>query len=120
MSGIRFLFDECVSHHVIRALLKMEPAIDLLFVGGPGAPPKMTPDADLLLAAEASGRILVSGDHTTMKAHIAARFAASHHTRGVVLLKPGWPIRAYAVDLLLIWAASEPAEWLDQTDWIPY
>jgi hypothetical protein len=120
MSGIWFLFDENVSHDLVKALKQAEPTIDFIVVGQAGAPPKGTPDPDLLLVAEREQRVFVSGDIGSVPKHVKAHNAAGHHNCGVVLLKRGFSIQAYVSDLTLIWGASEPAEWINRTDWIPY
>jgi hypothetical protein len=120
MTPLRFLLDECVSHDLIGALLSAEPAMDVIAVGQPGAPPKGTLDPDVLLAAETLGRTLISGDRSTMRRHLGDHFAAGHHTWGVILLRNGFPLARYVADIHLIWVCEGTADWLDRTDYIPY
>src|SRR5262245_48077893 len=113
MSQIRFLFDEDTDPDLIDALLRREPAVDALRVGWDGAPPTGTLDPDLLIAAEALGRMVVSNDKKTMPGHLAAHFAAGRHTHGVALLRQGFSFSAYVDDLLMLWTGSEAEEWVD-------
>jgi hypothetical protein len=120
MSPLRFLVDECVNRDIIAYLRSLEPDMDILVVGEPGAPIKGTLDPDLLLFAEAQGRALISGDRSSMTRHLADQFNASHHTAGLILLRGGFSIAHYAAEIHLIWFATTADEWLDRTDYIPY
>jgi hypothetical protein len=119
MSSPCFLGDENVPAELFAAL-RQQPGLDLLVVGEPGAPPLGTQDPDLLLAAEALGRLLLSMDRRTMPQHLADHFAAGHHTAGVALIRGGFTLAQVAQDILMIWSASTAAEWVDRTDYIPY
>ena len=77
-------------------------------------------DAELLRIAEGAGWSLVTLDRSTMPVHIQDHLAAGHHTNGVFILRSGFPIRALANDLLLIWSCSEVAEWRDQLTYLPW
>ena len=120
MSRCRFLFDEDVSLALTKALRQEQPAIDILHVGEAGAPPKRTPDSDLLVFAEATSRGLITRDRRTMPGHIADHLARGRHTWGVFILRRGFPLRRYIEDLLLIWSASEADEWQDRVESIPW
>jgi hypothetical protein len=119
MSQVRFLFDADTDPDLIEALVSREPGIDVLRAGWPGAPPTSTADPELLLFAEAEGRLLVSRDKKTMPGHLVAHFSAGHHTSGVVLLREGFGFGVLVEELLLIWAASEAEDWLDRTFYLP-
>lgn len=120
MTPLCFLVDECVNRHLIAHLRNIEPSMDFLVVGEPGAPPKGTPDPDLLLVAESRGRVMLSGDRSTMTRHLADHFAQGRHTVGLILLRGGFPLSHYASELRLIWFVTTPDEWTDRTDYIPY
>ena len=119
MSRLRFLFDEDTDPDVIDALLRREPTIDAVRVGWPGAPAAGTPDPDLLIAVESAGRMLVSRDRKTMPGHLIDHYTAGRHTHGVALLRDGFPLSAYADDLLMMWAVTEAEEWADATIYLP-
>jgi hypothetical protein len=120
MNPLRFLADECVSHDIIGHLREVEPDMDLLAVGEPGAPPKGTDDAEILLAAEACGRTVISGDRATMTKQLASHFREGHHTSGLILLRCDFSVGRYALEICLIWFATTADEWIDRTDYIPY
>jgi hypothetical protein len=119
MTVMRFLVDEDTAPYLAHPLRKKSPLLDVICVGEAGAPPKGTPDPDLLLFAEAERRTLISGDHNTMPRHEANHLAAGHHTWGVWLLRPGFSLMDYVDSILVGWGASEAEEWRDIIEWIP-
>lgn len=120
MSQVAYLFDEHVPPAVIKALLTAEPSIRLLVVGQHGAPPKRTPDPDLLAYAEFERMAVVTNDRQTMIQHAADHLAAGHHTWGVFLYSLyGMSAGSLADELLMIWVASPAAEWIDQIVFLP-
>ena len=119
MTQVRFLFDEDTDPDLIAGLLRREPAIDILRVGWPGAPAEKTKDPEVLLAAEALGRFLVSRDKRTMPDHLRAHFEGGHHTHGVALLRNGFSFGVLLDELLMIWSCSEAEEWADVTVYLP-
>ncbi len=119
MNKLGFLFDECVPAALTGAICQQEPTVDVLHVGDPGAPPRGTLDPDLLLAAEAMGRVLVTNDRRTIPGHLRDHFAAAHHTAGVMLLRRGFSCGRYAQEIFTHWATTTPDEWVDRTVYIP-
>jgi hypothetical protein len=120
MSGLQYLCDENVANALIDYLVRREPAIDVIRVGEPGAPPRSTPDPLLLLDAEANGRVLITQDKKTMPQHVADHLAAGHLTCGVIILRSGFSVKRYVDDLILFWAATQPDEWQDRLEYIPW
>lgn len=120
MSQLKFRLDECTSLGLLNALRSSNPAPDVIRIGEPGAPPRGTKDPQVLLAAQAAGRCLISRDGKTMKQHLQDHFAGGHHTCGVILTRRGFALKRYVDDILLIWHATTADEWIDRTDYIPY
>jgi hypothetical protein len=120
MSGMRFLMDEQVPPALEHYLRKKEPSLDVVRIGGPGAPPKGTLDPGVLLFAEAAKRAVITDDHTTMPVHAADHLAAGHYTWGIFLLRPGFSVPDHGNDILTMWAASEAEEWQNGIEWIPF
>ena len=120
MSQLTFLMDEDPSRALLHALRNCRPAPDIARIGEPGAPTRGTKDPQVLLAAEAAGRCLISRDRRTMRRHVQDHLNAGHHTFGVILTKGGFASKRYIDDILLIWHATTPDEWVDRTDYIPY
>ena len=120
MSHLAFLFDECIDPDLIDGLLRREPAIDVLRVGWEGAPPRGTQDPEVIIGADAIGRMLITNDKQTMPQHLRNHYAKGGHTHGVMLLRVGFSFRDYIDALLLLWVASDADEWLDVTDYLPW
>lgn len=93
---IKFLLDENLNPRIKRALLHLEPAIDIIRVGESDAPALGTSDADILLYLEQSQRLLVTDNRRTMPIHIAAHHAAHKHHWGVMLTIAQLPISRIA------------------------
>ena len=71
-------------------------------------------DLEVLSLAAQEGRILVTQDIRTMPRHFAAFLQRGDHSPGVILI-PQTIRAAAAIDaLVLVWAATEPAEWADR------
>jgi hypothetical protein len=117
---VRFLLDENVSPRLKTALLRLEPAVDVLRVGDPGAPSRGTTDPDILRYLEVSGRMLLTSNRKSVPAHIEAHWAGGGHLWGVLWVRPGTPIGRLAQELHLVWEASEAEEWVDRLDWVPF
>jgi hypothetical protein len=64
-------------------------------------------------------RVLVSHDVGTMPDHFRAFTDAGKYSAGVFLLPQSLDVGAAIDELLLIWLASEAAEWEDRIVWSP-
>jgi hypothetical protein len=71
----------------------------------------------LRIAAE-SGRVLVSHDRKTMPIYFT-RFVERGRSPGVLIVSQELDIGTAIEDLLLIWAATDPEEWIQQLGFIP-
>jgi hypothetical protein len=116
---VRFLLDENLDPRIITALLRRDPAIDIQRVGDPDAPPRATPDPDILRYAEQTQRLLVTNNRASMDVHLAAHYAAGGRHWRVFRLRDRASLGTIIEALYLLWAAREAEEWLDYTDWIP-
>ena len=119
MASPRFLLDEHVSHAIQDQLLRLDIAIEVLVVGQSPAPPKGTPDQDILLWIEHTGYILVTSNRRTIPAHLRAHQAAGHHVPGVLLLRRSASLRHIIEQMYLLWAASDAEEYTDQMLYLP-
>ena len=75
-------------------------------------------DPTVLRTAAESGRILISHDRATMPAHFA-RFLLSQASPGLIIVSQELDVGAAIEDLLIIWAASDAAEWRNQLGFVP-
>lgn len=117
---VQFLLDENVTPRPKTALLRLEPVIDVLRVGEPGAPPLGTLDPEVLQYLQVSRRMLITFNRKSMPAHINAHRAGGGHLYGLLWLRPNVPTGRLAQELYLVWEASEAEEWVDRLDWVPF
>lgn len=90
---IRFVFDECMPEHVLRAVEirnreKPHEFLDVVAVGDGNVLPKGTPDGAIIAWAEQAGRAIVTLDDSTMPAHLREHLAAGKHCLGVFCVRP--------------------------------
>lgn len=116
---VRFLLDENLSPRLKVAVLRLNPAIDILRVGEPNAPQLGTLDPDVLRYLEFSQRLLVTDNRTSMPEHLADHWADGGNIWGLFWVRPKTPIGQLAQELFLIWETTEAEEWVDRLDWIP-
>lgn len=114
--SVRFQADADLNQIIVRATLRLEPSIDFQTAHAAGLI-GLTDAAVLQLAAD-QGRILVSHDRRTMPAHFG-RFITTTVSPGVLIVSRRIPIAQLAEDILLIWAASEPEDWVNRIRSLP-
>lgn len=112
----RFQADADFNHKIVVGLRRREPAIDLLSAHEGGV--IGAPDPDVLRIAAESRRILISHDRKTMPGHFA-RYRETRSSPGVIIVSQDLDIGAAIEDLLLIWLATEPEEWIDHLGFVP-
>jgi precorrin-6B methylase 1 len=115
---IRFQADNDFDERVIRALLRLQPAIDFQTATAIGFH-LGTPDNQVLARAADEGRVLVSHDIQTMPRHFAA-FIVNRNSPGVLIVSQALPIAEAAYLLLLIWEASETEEYINLIYRLPW
>src|SRR5215475_15027622 len=105
---IRFQAGYDFDNDIIRALRRLQPAID--FPTGHEAGLKGLNDQEVLAIAAREGRMLVTHDRHTMPWEFA-QFLSIQTSPGVVLISQDLPLSIAVEELLLIWEASEAEEW---------
>lgn len=120
MSAPCFLLDEHVPIFIQVQLERMEPELRVYAIGDGLAPPKGTPDPDILIWIEAQGCMLVTNNRSTIPAHLRADLDQGRHVPGIIQLPRRMRgIGAILDDLLLIWGASRAGEFQDQIVYLP-
>ena len=114
---VRFQADADLNQIIVKATLRLEPSIDFQTAQAAGL--TGLSDAAVLQLAADQGRILVSHDRRTMPAHFG-RFFTTTVSPGVLIVSRRIPIAQLAEDLLLIWAASEPEDWVNRIRSLPF
>lgn len=116
-SRVRFLADASLHHAIVAGCLRREPAIEFLSADAAGL--EGVSDPDVLALAARLGRLLVTHDHRTMPLHFAEFVAGGHSSPGVFLVKQHTPLGAVIEDLVLVWTASTPEDWINRLVEIP-
>ncbi len=114
--SIRFQADADFNEKIIAAVLRREPAIDFRTAVEAGLPGLEDPVV-LAVTAE-SNRVLVSHDLKTMPRHFG-QLVLGASSPGVILIPQRMPIAEAVENLILIWAATEPGEWIDRVYIVP-
>lgn len=111
---VRFLLDENLSPRLKMAILRFNPAIDVLRVGDPDTLPLGTLDPELLHYLEISHRLLVTNNRTSMPQHLEAHWASGGQIWGLFWLRPNATISRCAEELYL--TSSPPYKSEDSID----
>jgi hypothetical protein len=115
-----FLIDEDTGPRLAAALRREAPDLRVYVVGRDPAPPRGTPDPDLLRWIEMTGCLLVTRNRTSMPEHLRDHLALGGHVPGILVVRSRhitW--RQLLDDLLLIWGAAAPNEYADRIVYLP-
>jgi hypothetical protein len=118
MSRPRFLADQDFNENILRGVQRLEPAVE--FARLRDLQLDKASDADVLGDAAAESWIVVSHDVNTMSAAANARLASGQPMAGLLLVHQLAPMAAVIDNLVLIWAASEAEEWINQVRFLPF
>lgn len=113
---VRFIGDYNFNGEIIDGLIRREPSID--FLSGFEADLYGVADPDVLSKAANEGRVLVTHDQRTMPSHFG-EFILRRQSPGVFIISQRLEIGAAIEELLLIWSASESAEWMSRIVYLP-
>jgi len=104
MSKVRYLLDENVNRAIQRQLRRLDPNIEVIAVGEPGAPPAGSPDPEILEWIEKHGYILVTENRSTMPVHLKEYWAKGGHVPGVFFLRPFASLSA-VIEMVFFWSS---------------
>ena len=113
----RFLADADLKRAIVAGVKRREPVVDFQTAQDAGL--EGLNDPDVLAVAAQQGRILVSHDFEPCLAIFGA-LCPGKRARGVFLISQDSPIRVAVEALLLIWAASDFAEWENHLTYLPF
>ena len=111
---IRFLADADLKFQIVVAVRHGERTVDFQSANEAGLKPLKDPQ--VLSYAAREGRILVTHDRGTMPNHFFS-FIKTRQSPRLIVISQQLAISTVANDLILMWAASEPQEWVNQTFW---
>lgn len=113
---LRFLADANLDQDIVVGLWRRQPAVDFALPQHHLA--EGAEDLEVLAIAAGMDAVLVTHDARTMPFHFAA-FLQSSPSPGVILVPRLLPIALAIEELLLIWEASSPEDWVDQFRRLP-
>ncbi len=119
MKTFRFLLDENVPHALRNAILQKNPELVIWRVGDPGAPPKGTPDPDILLWCEKYAFILITFNRASIPLHVHHHLSQGNHFPGIFTLHPSMSFNEITNEILLICGAASPEEFRDLIVYLP-
>jgi len=114
---IRFQADADIHHQIVIAVRQREPTID--FASALDSKLQGLSDSDVLDLAASEGRILVTHDRRTMLGFFRRRLEDRKTSPGLFLVSQFAPLGPVVEILVLVWAASDPAEWQNQVRHLP-
>ena len=113
---VRYQADADLNQAIVTGVLRREPKIDFQAAFAAGL--EGVKDPDVLVIASQQGRILVSHDRKTMPSEFAT-FITSNQSSGIIIVSRKVPIEVVIGELLLIWAAPSPQEWVNRIAKLP-
>ena len=117
MSRPRFLADHDLNEHLVRGVVRREPAIEFICTRDIGMHERS--DVEVLAYAAEHQLIVVSHDVNTMPANAYTRIRAGAPVAGLLMVKQSDPVGMVIDDLILIWSASEAEEWQSIVGFLP-
>jgi hypothetical protein len=114
---VRFLADADLNKAIVSGVIRREPSVDFLTAHAAGL--RGLTDPEVLTLAAQQRRVLVSHDVGTMPAHFRSFRRAGNRSAGVFLVPQSLDTGAAIEELMLIWRASDSAEWENRLVWLP-
>ena len=119
MSVRCFLLDENVPL-VIQTQLEQRGFSETIYAIGDGtAPPKGTPDPEILVWVEDNGCLLITNNRASIPVHLQDHLAQNYHISGIIQLPKRMNVGRIVEDLVLIGEVSYPDEFQDQIVYLP-
>ena len=114
---LRWLADENFNNHIVTAIRRKKPRLDLLRAQDAGL--SGVSDAWLLKWAAGENRVVLTHDVTTLTAAAYDRVRKGLIMPGVFAVPRSVPIRAVLEDVLLLSESSLAGEWEGQVRYLP-
>jgi predicted nuclease of predicted toxin-antitoxin system len=113
---VRYQADADLNQKIVTAVLRLEPTID--FRTSHAANLVGIEDTEVLAVAASDGRILITHDKSTMP-DAFGKFIQVTESPGVFVISRGYKLADVAEELVLVWIASEPEEWVNRIIYLP-
>ncbi len=118
MIRYRYLLDENVTPILRDALNRIEPAITVWRVGDPGVPQNGKPDPVILEWFANQGFSLVTNNRKSKPGHLREFIALGRTAPAIFVLNPRLTVGETVSELHPIWAAAEPYEYQNKTNFM--
>ena len=115
----RFLIDENISPQYRTQLLNHEPSLKVLAVGDEGAPPKSTPDPEILVWCEQNQFSLITNNRESMPQHLSDHRENGGHVPAIFTINLAVPMGKIIEELILIAGASDEDEYINEIKYLP-
>ncbi|MFN0122470.1 MAG: DUF5615 family PIN-like protein, partial [Blastocatellia bacterium] len=112
---IRFQADADLHQTIVSATVRREPQIDFQTANAAGL--EGLSDSEVLAMATSAGRLLISHDQSTMPRHFSV-FIQQRESPGL-FIPQGLSLVTAVEEILLIWHASSPEEWINRYAFAP-
>ena len=113
---IRFQGDSDLNTDIVAGVRRRVPEIDFQTADEAGL--RGLSDPDVLAIAASQGRILVTHDQRTMPRHFG-KLIENRSSLGVLVISQNVEVSVAIEELILIWAASGPEEYIDLIQTLP-
>jgi hypothetical protein len=113
---VRFQADADLNEDIVTGVLRREPQVDFQTATTAGL--RRLSDLEVLTLAAREGRVLVSHDRRTMPGAFAG-FVSANVSPGLLIVSQKTDLLAAINELLLVWQASDAADWANQLFAIP-
>jgi hypothetical protein len=115
---IRFLTDINFRGDILRGLVRREPAIDVVRAQDVGL--DGVADEGVLQWAANADRVLLTHDRATVPASAARMIASGQTIAGVIVVPDDVATGPAILDLWIAWSCSEPDEWMNRIEYLPF
>ena len=113
---VRFQADADLNQHIVTGVVRREPQVDFQTATTAGL--RGLSDSEVLALAAREGRVLVSHDRRTMP-QAFTMFVSSNVSPGLLIVSQKTDLLFAIEELLLVWSASDSADWTNQQFPIP-
>lgn len=114
---IRFQADADLDYDIVLAVRRRERAVDCASAVDSGVVGRGDPE--VLEIAALQDRLLITHDRRTMPGHFRDRLEAGKSSPGLFIVSQFEPIGRVVEVLMMVWAASDLAEWHNQIRYLP-
>ena len=119
MSTTGFLIDENLPSVIAAQLRRHAPLLRVFAIHDPAAPLKGTVDPEILIWLEENNCWLVTNNRTSMPGHLQEHLNGGRHVPGIFVTPYPLHLGFVIEELLLLWGASLPDEYLDRIVYLP-